>query len=34
MGAPPVGGIVLVSFPFGDLSHSKWRPAIVLADAG
>jgi mRNA interferase MazF len=26
--------IVLVRFPFSDLSQSKLRPAIVLADAG
>jgi mRNA interferase MazF len=28
------GAIVLVRFPFSDLSQSKLRPAIVLADAG
>ena len=28
------GAIVLVRFPFSDLSRSKLRPAIVLADAG
>jgi mRNA interferase MazF len=28
------GAIVLVRFPFSDLSPSKLRPAIVLADAG
>lgn len=33
MGAPP-GTVVLVRFPFSDLSQTKLRPAIVLADAG
>ena len=28
------GAVVLVRFPFSDLSQSKLRPAIVLADAG
>ncbi len=31
---PPVGAVVLVRFPFSDLSQSKLRPAIVLANAG
>jgi mRNA interferase MazF len=26
--------VVLVRFPFSDLSQSKLRPAVVLADAG
>lgn len=34
MGAPSAGAIVLVPFPFSDLSHSKLRPAVILADAG
>lgn len=36
MGSPPVkrGTVVLVRFPFSDLSASKRRPAVVLADAG
>ena len=38
MGPPPVtvhrGSVVLVRFPFSDLSASKRRPAVVLADAG
>ena len=28
------GAVVLLPFPFSDLSQSKLRPAIVLADAG
>ncbi len=28
------GEIVLVSFPFSDLSQTKLRPVVVLADAG
>ncbi len=31
---PSVGTVVLVRFPFSDLSRSKLRPAIVLADTG
>ena len=31
---PSVGTIVLVRFPFSDLSRSKLRPAVVLADTG
>ena len=34
MGAPAAGAVVLVRFPFSDLSRSKLRPAVVLADAG
>ena len=34
MGAPAVGEVVLVTFPFSDLSTSKLRPAVCLADAG
>jgi len=31
---PSAGAIVLLPFPFSDLSQSKLRPAVVLADAG
>ena len=31
---PANGAVVLVRFPFSDLSGAKLRPAIVLADAG
>ena len=33
MDAPSVGAVVLIPFPFSDLSQSKLRPAVVLADA-
>jgi len=32
--APAGGAIILVRFPFSDLSQTKLRPAVVLADAG
>ncbi|HQU91506.1 MAG TPA: hypothetical protein PLK77_04375 [Pyrinomonadaceae bacterium] len=34
MVTPSVGTVVLVRFPFSDLSNSKLRPAVILADAG
>lgn len=34
MVSPAIGSVVLVTFPFSDLSASKLRPAIVLASAG
>jgi mRNA interferase MazF len=34
VGPLAVGEVVLVRFPFSDLSQSKRRPAVVLADAG
>ena len=33
MVAPAPGQVVVVRFPFSDLSNSKLRPAVVLADA-
>jgi mRNA interferase MazF len=33
MVTPSVGSVVLVPFPFSDLSQSKRRPAVVLASA-
>ena len=33
MVAPAAGAVVLVRFPFSDLSQSKLRPAVILADA-
>ncbi len=34
MVTPAVGEVVLVRFPFSDLSQSKLRPAVCLAGAG
>src|SRR5438046_4920146 len=34
MGAFTAGQVVIVYFPFSDLTASKLRPAIVLAEAG
>jgi mRNA interferase MazF len=31
---PSAAAVVLIPFPFSDLSQSKLRPAVVLADAG
>jgi len=31
---PTAGTVVLVPFPFSDLSQAKLRPAVVLADVG
>ena len=31
---PSIGTVVLIRFPFSDLSRSKVRPAVVLADTG
>ncbi len=34
MVSPSEGAVVLVRFPFSDLSEFKLRPALVLASAG
>lgn len=34
MGSPSIASIVMIPFPFSDLSASKLRPAVVLANAG
>ena len=34
MGPLAAGQVVLVHFPFSDLSATKLRPAVVLAEAG
>ena len=34
MVTPTTGEVVLVPFPFSDLSQNKVRPAVCLADAG
>ena len=34
MVTPSAGSVVLVRFPFSDLSQTRLRPAVVLADAG
>lgn len=34
MVTPAAGAVVLVRFPFSDLSETKLRPAVVLADVG
>jgi len=34
MGTFATGQIVVVPFPFSDLSAQKFRPALILADAG
>ena len=34
MVTPSAGSVVLVRFPFSDLSQTRLRPAVVLADSG
>jgi len=34
MGTFAAGQVVVLPFPFSDLSRSKFRPALLLADAG
>ena len=33
MGIPATGQVVLVPFPFSDLTRTKMRPAVILAEA-
>lgn len=33
MGLPPIGTIVIISFPFADFSGHKKRPALVVSHA-
>ena len=34
MGAPSTGSVVITPFPFSDLTESRLRPAVVIADVG
>ena len=34
MVTPATGSVVIVPFPFSDLSQAKLRPAVVIANAG
>jgi mRNA interferase MazF len=34
MVTPKPGQVILIHFPFSDLSQSKLRPAVILANAG
>ncbi len=34
MGTPSVGDVVIIPFPYSDLSQSKRRPALVLGGVG
>ncbi|MEA5414748.1 type II toxin-antitoxin system PemK/MazF family toxin [Synechococcus sp. BA-132 BA5] len=34
MGPPAIGDVVLIPFPYSDLSQAKRRPALVMADVG
>jgi mRNA interferase MazF len=34
MGPPSVGGVVIIPFPYSDLTKSKLRSALVLAEVG
>lgn len=34
MVVPAPGAVVVVPFPFSDVSRAKLRPAVILADAG
>ncbi|WP_216913934.1 MULTISPECIES: type II toxin-antitoxin system PemK/MazF family toxin [unclassified Synechococcus] len=34
MGPPAIGEVVLIPFPYSDLSQAKRRPALAIADVG
>lgn len=34
MGTFAAGQVVVLPFPFSDLTRNKYRPALILADAG
>lgn len=34
MVTPSVGAVILIPFPFSDLSNTKLRPALIIAAAG
>jgi mRNA interferase MazF len=34
MDPPSVGDVVIIPFPYSDLTQSKRRPALVLAEVG
>jgi mRNA interferase MazF len=34
MGPPSVGDVVIIPFPYSDLTQSKRRPALALAEVG
>jgi mRNA interferase MazF len=34
MGPPSIGDVVLIPFPYSDLSQAKRRPALIIADVG
>jgi mRNA interferase MazF len=34
MGTPSIGDVVLIPFPYSNLSLAKRRPALVIADVG
>jgi len=34
MDPPAIGDVVLIPFPYSDLSQAKRRPALVIADVG
>ncbi len=34
MGAPAIGQVITIAFPYSNLQGAKKRPALVVADAG